>query len=414
MSTDERPVVSGKGENNRVLSGMRPTGRLHLGHLHGVLKNWVKMQSDYECYYFVADWHALTTHYDTPQTMSENVWDMVIDWLAAGVDPAQATLFIQSEVPEHAELHLMLSMVTPLGWLERVPSFKDQQQKLKGRDLATYGFLGYPLLQSADILMYRAAWVPVGEDQVPHVELTREVARRFNYFFGRGPEFMNSVDQAIRQMGKKSSKAFLRLQRAWLEQGDRQAHREGHSLIYEQSNISQDQKDRLLGFFEGKGRTILPEPEALLTEAARMPGLDGQKMSKSYNNIIALRDDPKRVGQAIKGMPTDPARVRLTDPGDPEKCPVWQLHKVYSEPEVREWVDSGCRSAAFGCLACKQPLIQKILEEQDEIQQRARPYESNPQQVREIIHEGNRKARETALETMQLVRDAVGTRYQNS
>ena len=404
-------MVSPNGRNKRALSGMRPTGRLHLGHLHGVLKNWVKMQRDYECYYFVADWHALTTHYDTPQTMNDHIWDMVIDWLAAGVDPEQATLFIQSEVPEHAELHLMLSMVTPLGWLERVPSFKEQQQKLKDRDLATYGFLGYPLLQSADILIYRAAWVPVGEDQVPHVELTREVARRFNYFFGRGADFKASVDQAIGQLGKKSAKVFFRLKRAWSERGDKQAHQEGQSLIRENANISQDQKDCLTGFFEGKGRTILPEPEVLLTRASRMPGLDGQKMSKSYGNIIALRDDPKRVEQSIKVMPTDPARVRLTDPGDPEKCPVWQLHLVYSDTEIREWVNSGCRAASFGCLACKQPLIRKILEEQEEIRQRSRPYESNPEQVKEIIHQGNQKARETALETMQIVRDAVGTRY---
>ena len=411
MTSEEPLDASRKDKNNRALSGMRPTGQLHLGHLHGVLKNWVRMQRDYECYFFVADWHALTTHYDTPQTMNEHVRDMVIDWLAAGVDPERATLFIQSEVPEHAELHLMLSMVTPLGWLERVPSFKEQQQKLKDRDLETYGFLGYPLLQSADILIYRAAWVPVGEDQVPHVELTREVARRFNYFFGRGPDFKASVEQAIKQMGKKSAKAFFRLQRAWSEQGDKQAHQEGQTLIREQANISQDQKDRLTGFFEGKGRTILPEPEVLLTRAARMPGLDGQKMSKSYGNIIALRDDPKRVEQSIRVMPTDPARVRLTDPGDPEKCPVWQLHLVYSDTEIREWVHSGCRAASFGCLACKQPLIRKILEEQEEIQQRARPYESNPEQVKEIIHQGNRKARETALETMQIVRDAVGTGY---
>ena len=411
MTSDEPINDSLNGNNNRVLSGMRPTGRLHLGHLHGVLKNWVRLQRDYECFYFVADWHALTTHYDTPQTMKEHVWDMVIDWLAAGVDPEQATLFIQSEVPEHAELHLMLSMVTPLGWLERVPSFKDQQQKLKDRDLATYGFLGYPLLQSADILIYRAAYVPVGEDQAPHVELTREVARRFNYFFGRGPDFKTSVDQAIKQMGKKSAKDFFRLQRAYSEQGDKQAHQEALSLIREQANINQDQKDRLTGFFEGKGRAILPEPEVLLTEAARMPGLDGQKMSKSYGNIIALRDDPKRVEQSINVMPTDPARVRLTDPGNPEKCPVWQLHLVYSDTEIREWVNSGCRAASFGCLACKKPLIRKILEEQEEIQQRARVYESNPALVKEIIHQGNQKARETALETMQIVRDAVGTRY---
>ncbi len=411
MTADERLDTGRKSKNNRVLSGMRPTGRLHLGHLHGVLKNWVKIQRDYECYYFVADWHALTTHYDTPQIMNEHVWDMVIDWLAAGVDPEQATLFIQSGVPEHAELHLLLSMVTPLGWLERVPSFKDQQKKIKGRDLATYGFLGYPLLQSADILIYRASRVPVGEDQVPHVELTREVARRFNYFFGRSATFRDSIDRAIGQMGKKSAKAFFRLQRAWLEQGDKQAHRQGKDLIDGQANISRQQKDQLTGFFERKSRAILPEPEVLLTGSARMPGLDGQKMSKSYGNTIALRDDPKRVGKLLKVMPTDPARVRLTDPGDPEKCPVWQLHRVYSDAEIREWVYAGCRAASFGCLSCKQPLIRKILEEQEEIQERARPYESNPQQVKEIIHHGNRKARKTALETMQIVRDAVGTAY---
>ena len=408
--TVEQPLDCGN-TNNRALSGMRPTGRLHLGHLHGVLKNWVRMQLDYDCYYFVADWHALTTHYDTPQIMREHVRDMVIDWLAAGVDPERATLFIQSEAPEHAELHLLLSMVTPLGWLERVPSFKDQQQKLGDRELATYGFLGYPLLQSADILIYRAAWVPVGEDQVPHVELTREVARRFNYFFGRGADFQARAERAIGQMGKKSAKAFLRLQRAWLQQGDKQACRQGHDLIQGQANINQDQKALLSGFLEGRGRTILPEPEALLTEAARMPGLDGQKMSKSYGNTIALRDDPKRVEQSIKVMPTDPARARLTDPGDPEKCPVWQLHLVYSDAEIRQWVDSGCRAASFGCLTCKQPLIRAVLQEQEEIRQRAQPWESNPRRVREILDHGGRKARETALETMQIVRDAVGTVY---
>ncbi len=397
--------------NNRVLSGMRPTGRLHLGHYHGVLKNWVRLQSDYECFFFIADWHALTTHYEAPETMNQHVWDMVIDWLAAGVDPEKATLFIQSRVPEHAELHLLLSMVTPLGWLERVPSFKDQQQKLKDRDLATYGFLGYPLLQSADILIYRAAQVPVGEDQVPHVELTREVARRFNYFFGRGPDFENQVAESLFQMGKKAAKTFRNLKQAYSEQGDRDAHSRACELITNQANINQQQKDQLVGFLQGRGRAILPEPDALLTEAAKMPGLDGQKMSKSYGNTIALRDDPKRVEQTIKVMPTDPARVRLTDPGDPDKCPVWQLHKVYSDDETGEWVQKGCRAAEFGCLECKKPLIEAILNEQEEILARAKPYEENPAMLREVIEQGNRRASEVARETMEIVRDSVGTVY---
>ncbi len=398
-------------ENNRVLSGMRPTGRLHLGHYHGVLKNWVRMQAGYECFYFVADWHALTTHYDAPETMGEHVWDMVIDWLAAGVDPEQSTLFIQSRVPEHAELHLLLSMVTPLGWLERVPSFKDQQQKLREKDLATYGFLGYPLLQSADILMYRAAHVPVGEDQVPHVELTREIARRFNYFFGRGPDFASDIEKAVSMMGKKAAKSLYKLKKDYSEQGDKPAYEQCRLLIEAQSNLNRAQKDQLIGFLEGRGRPILPEPQALLTEAAKMPGLDGQKMSKSYGNIIALRDQPKRVEQAIKVMPTDPARVRLTDRGDPEKCPVWQLHKVYSDDETKSWVQKGCRAAEFGCLTCKKPLIAKILEEQEVIRARAQPYENNPDLLRDVIIAGNKRASEAAKETMEIVRNAVGTQY---
>lgn len=398
-------------ENNRVLSGMRPTGKLHLGHYHGVLKNWIRMQDSYECFYFVADWHALTTHYDAPETMSQYVWDMVIDWLAAGVDPEKATLFIQSRIPEHAELHLLLSMVTPLGWLERVPSFKDQQQKLRDKDLATYGFLGYPLLQSADILIYRAAHVPVGEDQVPHVELTREIARRFNYFFGRGPGFESAIKQAMKQMGEKAAKTFNHLKQSYGEKGDQQAHVEVRELIAAQQNINQEQKDQLIGYFEGRGKAILPEPEALLTKAAKMPGLDGQKMSKSYDNIIALRDDPKRVEESIKVMPTDPARVRLTDPGDPDKCPVWQLHLVYSDDETKNWASSGCRAASFGCLECKKPLTQKILEEQEEIRERAQPYESSPEKVREIMELGSERASVVARETMETVREVVGTIY---
>ncbi len=403
--------ITDSGDNRRVLSGMRPTGKLHLGHYHGVLKNWVRMQSDYDCFFFVADWHALTTHYDAPETMNEHVWDMVIDWLAAGVDPEKATLFIQSHVPDHAELHLLLSMVTPLGWLERVPSYKDQQEKLREKDLATYGFLGYPLLQSADILMYRAAHVPVGEDQVPHVELTREIARRFNHFFGRSAAFEDEMGTAIRQMGKKAAKSYQRLRQAFTEQGDREALEQARELVRNQQNINQEQREGLLGYLEGRGVTLLPEPSALLTEAAKMPGLDGQKMSKSYGNTIFLRDDPARVEQAIRVMPTDPARVRLTDPGDPEKCPVWDFHKVYSDPDTQGWVQDGCPKAAFGCLECKQPLIRSVLAEQEVIRDRAKPYENNPERVREVMADGDRRARETASETMAIVRESVGTIY---
>ncbi len=410
-SPDNQQAEADNRPNNRVLSGMRPTGRLHLGHYHGVLKNWVRLQGDYECFYFVADWHALTTHYAHPETMREYVWDMVIDWLAAGVDPQQATLFIQSQVPEHAELHLLLSMVTPLGWLERVPSFKEQQQKLPGTDLATYGFLGYPLLQSADILMYRAGHVPVGEDQAPHVELTREIARRFNHFFGRGEDFEGQADDAIRRMGKKAATTYRRLRRQFTEQGDREAHNRARELVESGQSLSRRDKDRLLGYLEGRGQSILPEPQTLLTEMAKMPGLDGQKMSKSYGNTIALRDEPKRVEQAIKAMPTDPARVRLTDPGDPDKCPVWQLHLVYSDAGVRDWASAGCRAASFGCLECKRPLIDKVLEEQSVFHERAREYQNDPVRVRGIIEEGNHKAREAAQETMEIVRAAVGAVY---
>jgi len=397
--------------DNRVLSGMRPTGRLHLGHYHGVLKNWVRMQDDYECFFFVADWHALTTHYAETDDIAAHVWDMVVDWLAAGVDADKATLFIQSRVPAHAELHLLLSMVTPLAWLERVPSFKEMQANLRALDLATYGFLGYPLLQSADILMYRAALVPVGEDQAPHVELTREVARRFNHFFGRGGDFERAVDNAVANLGKRDAGAYKNLRRRFTENGDRDAHRDAQQLITAHANLNRAQKDQLMGHLENRGRSILPEPRALLTEAAKMPGLDGQKMSKSYDNIIALRDEPQRVQRAIASMPTDPARVRLTDPGDPDKCPVWQLHRVYSDDDTRAWAASGCRAASFGCLECKRPLIDAVLAEQEIFRDRARPFERNPKRVREIIDAGCARAGRAADETMAVVRDAVGTLY---
>ena len=395
----------------RVLSGMRPTGNLHLGHYHGVLKNWVRLQSEYPCFFFVADWHALTTHYETPDVIEQSVWDMVIDWLAAGVDPNQATLFIQSKVPEHAELFLLLSMGTPLGWLERVPTYKDQIEKLKEKDLQTYGFLGYPLLQAADILIYRAQHVPVGEDQVPHVEMTREVARRFNYLYGREPGFEEKALEAVKKLGSKRAKMYLELRIAYQERGDDEALEQAKALLQEAQSLSMADRERLFGFLEGARKIILPEPQALLTSASRMPGIDGQKMSKSYGNTIGIRELPEEVVKKIRTMPTDPARVRRTDAGDPARCPVWQLHIVYSNEETKQWVDQGCKSAGIGCLECKQPVIDAILAEQQPMFERAQKYLDDPSLLRSIIADGCDKARKVAQETMREVREAMGLAY---
>ena len=395
----------------RVLSGMRPTGSLHLGHYHGVLKNWIQLQHEYECLFFVADWHALTTHYDNPHIIEQSVWDMVIDWLAAGVDPAQATLFIQSRVPEHAELHLLLSMMTPLGWLERVPTYKDQQEKLTEKDLSTYGFLGYPLLQSADILIYRANQVPVGEDQVPHIEFTREIARRFNHLYGREPGFEEKALQAVKKLGSKKAKLYAELRTRYQEQGDDEALESAQALLHEAQNLSMGDRERLFGYLEGGGKMILAEPQALLTASAKMPGLDGQKMSKSYNNTIALREDADSVVKKIRTMPTDPARVRRTDAGDPAKCPVWQFHLVYSDQAIQDWVVQGCKTAGIGCLECKQPVIDAVLEEQKPMFERAQPYEEDPTLIRNLIAVGCEKARDLAQETLRDVREAMGLNY---
>ncbi len=400
--------MTGFAAQQRVVSGMRPTGRLHLGHYHGVLKNWVRLQHEYECFFFVADWHALTTHYESPGNIPEHTREMVIDWLAAGVNPGSATLFIQSQVPEHAELHLLLSMITPLGWLERVPTYKDQQEKLRELDLATYGFLGYPLLQSADILIYQAGLVPVGEDQISHVELTREVARRFNHLYGREPGFEEKAVAAARKMGKKNAKLYLELRKRYQEQGDHEALETARALLETQQNISLADRERLFGYLSGEGKVILPEPQPLLTESAKMPGLDGQKMSKSYGNTIALNDPPEVVEQKLRTMPTDPARVRRTDPGEPGKCPVWQLHQVYSDEETRLWVQEGCRSAGIGCLECKQPVIEAVLAELRPIQERAADYESDPEAIQAIIREGCETARDEARKTLDEVRHAMG------
>ena len=396
---------------DRVLSGMRPTGSLHLGHYHGVLKNWVEMQQEFECLFFVADWHALTTHYDTPQVIEQNVWDMVIDWLAAGVDPARATLFIQSRVPEHAELHLLLSMITPLGWLERVPTYKDQQEKLSEKDLSTYGFLGYPLLQSADILIYRATQVPVGEDQVPHIEFTREMARRFNHIYGREPGFEEKAEAAVKKLGSKKARLYNEMRMRFQEQGDSEALESAKSLLDEQQSLSHGDRERLFGYLEGGGKMILSEPMAMLTKASKMPGLDGQKMSKSYNNTITLREDEASVTKKIRTMPTDPARVRRTDHGTPEKCPVWQLHLVYSNEQTKQWVQQGCTTAGIGCIECKQPVIEAVLEEQKPMRERAQQYLDDPTLVRNIIADGCEKARKLAGETMRDVREAMGLGY---
>jgi tryptophanyl-tRNA synthetase len=395
-------------QSQRVVSGMRPTGRLHLGHYHGVLRNWLKLQHEFDCYYFVADWHALTTHYDSVSGISKSSLEMVTDWLAAGVNPNAATIFVQSRVPEHAELHTLLSMITPLGWLERVPTYKDQQEKLKEKDLSTYGFLGYPLLQSADILMYRAGQVPVGEDQVAHVELTREVARRFNHLFGREPGFEEKAEESAKKMGKKNARLYHDLRRKFQEQGNRDALETARALLESQQNLALGDRERLYGYLEGGGRVILPEPEALLTKASKMPGLDGQKMSKSYNNTLALREEPDAIEEKIRTMPTDPARVRRTDPGDPMRCPVWGFHQVYSSEQLRSEIDSECRSAGIGCIDCKKHVIEAVQAELAPIRDRAREFEKSPDLVRNIIHEGCEAAREEARLTMEEVRDVMG------
>jgi tryptophanyl-tRNA synthetase len=397
--------------SDRVLSGMRPTGRMHIGHYHGALKNWVRLQEEYECLYFAADWHALTTHYETPERIEDSVWEMFVDWLAAGISPTRATIFIQSRVPEHAELHLLLSMITPISWLERVPSYKDQQEKLREKDLSTYGFLGYPLLQAADILIYRAGSVPVGEDQVAHIELAREDALRFNYLYGREPGFEEKAEAAAHKMGKRNAKLYFEIRKRYQEEGDGEALERGRAFLEAQQNISLGDRERLFGYLEGGGKVILPEPRALLTPASKMPGLDGEKMSKSYSNTIGLREPPDSVRTKLRTMPTDPARVRRNDPGDPEKCPVWKLHEIYSGDDVRQWVQEGCRTAGIGCLECKQPVIDAVLKEQEPIRERSQEYLSDPDTVRAIIDEGCEAARDVARDTLDDVRQAMGLHY---
>jgi tryptophanyl-tRNA synthetase len=402
--------MSANPQTRRVLSGMRPTGPLHLGNFHGALRNWVELQYQYECYFFIADWHALTTGYEDTGRLQEYIQTVLIDWLAAGLNPGVATLFIQSQVPEHAELHLLLSMITPLGWLERVPTYKDQQTELKEKDLATYGFLGYPLLQSADILLYRPAFVPVGEDQVAHVEITREIARRFNHIYGREPDFEVRVQKAVKSLGGRNATLYQQLRRTYQETGAAEALEQARELVQGNNRITVADRERLLGYLEGGAVSILPEPQVLLTATPKVPGIDGRKMSKSYGNTIGLRDDPDIVAQKLRTMQTDPARVRRTDPGDPQKCPVWDLHKIYSDEPTQQWVQEGCRTAGIGCLDCKKPVIEKIVEEIRGMRKRAQEFEGQPELVRSIVTEGAEKAREAARQTLDEVRRVMHLR----
>jgi tryptophanyl-tRNA synthetase len=396
---------------DRVLSGMRPSGRMHLGHYHGALKNWVRLQEEHECLYFVADWHALTTHYESPEIIEESTWTMLVDWIAAGIDPARATLFIQSQVLEHAELTLLLGMITPVGWLERVPTYKDQQQELGDKDLSTYGFLGYPLMQAADILIYRANMVPVGEDQVSHLEMVREVARRFNHLYGREPAFEEKARAAVKKLGSKRARLYDELRTRYQQEGDQDALESGRALLAEAQNLAMGDRERLFGYLEGSRRVILPEPQALLTATPKVPGLDGRKMSKSYGNGIFLREDKDSITKKIRTMPTDPARVRRSDKGNPDKCPVWQLHQVYSDQEIKDWVWKGCTTAGIGCLDCKQPVIDAIIREQEPMHERAQPYLDDPTLVRNIAADGCERARKLANETMREVREVMGLAY---
>lgn len=390
---------------------MRPSGRLHLGHYHGVLKNWIRLQHEYECFFCIVDWHALTTDYDEVGDISQHVMDIAVDWLAAGISPSSATLFIQSQVPEHAELHLLLSMICPLGWLERVPSYKEQQEREHGKDLGTYGFLGYPLLQAADILLYRAGVVPVGADQMPHIEFCRDIARRFNHLYGREPGFEQKAEAAIVKLGKKTAALYNNLRKAFQEQGDVEALETARALLKDQQTMTLGDRERLFGYLEGGGKVLLPEPQGLLSEAPRLPGLDGRKMAKSNGNAIFLRDSAVEIEEKIKRMPTDPARVHRTDPGDPERCPVWPLHQVYSAADTCAWVQQGCRQAGIGCLECKGPLIDAVCKELQPMQARALDYQDSPDLVRNILAEGAEHARNEARETLSEIRLALGLNY---
>ncbi len=390
----------------RVLSGMRPTGPLHLGHYFGALANWLKLQQSYECFYFVADWHALTTHYtDDARRIRDNTTEIVLDWLAVGLDPERSTLFVQSAVPEHAELHLLLSMITPLEWLERVPTYREQIAQLRDRDLGTYGFLGYPLLQTADIVIYDADFVPVGEDQLPHIELAREIVRRFNHLFGL------EVDRGLLAATPEAEMARTRLAR--LLEGRLPAEPfDENFLLRLQASIREEGIENFMLRTRGLGRWIryrpvLREPQALLTETPRFPGTDGRRMAKSYGNAIWLKDDPETVRQKVAGMLTDPQRVRRSDPGRPEICPVFAYHQAFSPPEVVRWSEQGCRTAGIGCVECKKAMAEHLVRWLEPIQSRRQQYARQPETVQEILRRGSVRARRVARRTMARVRRAI-------
>jgi len=394
--------VSGGGRK-RVLSGMRPTGRLHIGHFFGALKNWIKMQEEFDCYYFVADWHALTSDYADSSQIAQNSLEIATDWLAAGLDPHKSTFFVQSQVPEHAELHLLLSMVTPLSWLERVPTYKEQLDNIKDKNLHTYGFLGYPVLQSADIVMYDADLVPVGEDQVSHVELTREIVRRFNYF--NGGKLQPGLSPA--QQWKAAEIVLPNLPQGYFEGGVK-----GDFTHLLAEARSEHGLEHYLGLLRGRPEyftspDILREPAAMLTETPRIPGTDGRKMSKSYGNAISFTEEDEAIRAKTKVMMTDPARKRRTDPGNPDVCPVYDWHKLFSPPETLQWAATGCRSAGIGCIECKAAMAENLIKWIAPVRQRRKGYEAEPERVRAILAEGSARARATAQKTMTRVRDAV-------
>ncbi|MCY4041388.1 MAG: tryptophan--tRNA ligase [Gammaproteobacteria bacterium] len=400
--------MSSEESTRRVVSGMRPTGRMHLGHLHGCLFNWRELQLEYECYFFVADWHALTTHYERSGNIQRDTFDMIVDWLAVGLNPAQCTLFVQSRVPEHAELAVLLGMVTPVSWLERVPTYKQLREELTDFELATHGFLGYPVLQAADILMYRGGKVPVGQDQAAHVELTRQICRRFNHIYGREEGFEAHALAALKKMDRRAAKRYQDLMSDYQERGIAESLQDARALLIEQGGLSVGDRERLEGYIEGTGRIILPEPQVLLTESASLPGLDGRKMSKSYGNTILLGEAEDEIERKVRTMKTDPARVRRTDAGDPNKCPVFDLHRVYSDEACRNWAAEGCRTAAIGCIDCKKPLIDSVRQEQAPIREAAESYRANPDFVESVLREGSERAREEAKDTLEDVRSAIG------
>ena len=414
-SSSERGLgasARGKPRRKRVLSGMRPTGRLHIGHYFGALSNWIRMQEEYDCFFFVADWHALTTHYaEDTRLVPQNTLEIATDWLATGLDPEKCIMFVQSRVLEHAELHLLLSMVTPLSWLERVPTYKEQIEQLKDKDLSTYGFLGYPLLQAADIVIYDADLVPVGEDQVPHVELTREIVRRFNFYYG-----FRIREELLAPENRKVLEGIL------------QPYGESRLLPESAASLNPDQESKILGVLMGDAkdggvenfqekfreyrkffdnRKVLREPGVMLTETPRFPGTDGRRMAKSYDNAIWLSESDESIRAKTKVMMTDPARKRRQDPGNPDVCPVFSWHKLFSPPETIAWSDQGCRTAAIGCIECKAAMADNLIRWIEPIRARRREYEADPERVREILHEGSNKARKVATRTMRRVREAV-------